>query len=110
MAGSTWTGLISTQTRSFNNQNQLTSISSSSRWYAEQDANWNVTAMLNSNGSVANRFVYDPYGKGNVYDANWNLQGALIGGLGSTWKYFFQGGRFDAITGLYNFRNRDLSV
>jgi RHS repeat-associated protein len=81
----------------------------SSRWYAQQDANWNVTAMLTSAGSVANRFVYDPYGKANVYDANWNLQGPLIGGLGSTWKYFFQGGRFDPITGLYNFRNRDHS-
>ena len=81
----------------------------SSRWYADQDANWNVTAMLNSNGSVADRFVYDPYGKGTMYDANWNLQGALGGGVGDSWRYFFQGGRFDGITGLYNFRNRDLS-
>jgi RHS repeat-associated protein len=77
----------------------------SSRWYADQDANWNVTAMLTSTGTVANRFVYDPYGKGTVYDTNWNLQGALS----TTWVYYFQGGRFDGITGLYNFRNRDYS-
>jgi RHS repeat-associated protein len=77
----------------------------SSRWYAQQDANWNVTAMLTSNGSVADRFVYDPYGKGTVYDTNWNLQGALS----TTWVYYFQGGRYDAITGLYNFQHRDLS-
>jgi RHS repeat-associated protein len=61
--------------------------------------------MLNSNGSVADRFVYDPFGKGTMYDANWNLQGALS----STWKYYFQGGRFDGSTGLYNYRYRDLS-
>jgi RHS repeat-associated protein len=78
--------------------------SGSSRWYAQQDANWNVTAMLTSNGTVANRFVYDPYGKGSQYDASWNLQGGIGNG---TWFYFFQGGRFDAGTGLYNFRNRD---
>jgi RHS repeat-associated protein len=82
----------------------------STRWYAQQDVNWNVTAMVTSSGSIANRFVYDPYGKATVYDANWNLQGALIGGLGSTWSHFFQGGRFDAITGLYDFRNRDYST
>ena len=74
----------------------------SSRWYAQEDANWNVTAMVASSGSVADRFVYDPYGKGTMYDANWNLQGALS----STWEYYFQGGRFDGITGLYNFQNR----
>jgi RHS repeat-associated protein len=56
---------------------------------------------------VANRFVYDPYGKGSQYDASWNLQGGIGNG---TWFYFFQGGRFDAITGLYNFRNRDYST
>jgi RHS repeat-associated protein len=79
--------------------------SGSSRWYAQQDANWNVTAMVTSNGTVANRFVYDPYGKGTVYDTNWNLQGALS----TTWVYYFEGGRYDAITGLYNFQHRDLS-
>jgi RHS repeat-associated protein len=45
-----------------------------------------------------------------MYDATWNLQGALGGAIGSTWKYYFQGGRFDGITGLYNFRNRDYST
>jgi RHS repeat-associated protein len=76
----------------------------SSRWYAQQDANWNVTAMVTSAGTVVNRFVYDPYGKGSVYDANWNLQGGIGNG---TWFYFFQGGRFDAITGLYDFETRE---
>jgi YD repeat-containing protein len=61
----------------------------SSRWYAQQDANWNVTAMLISAGTVVNRFVYDPYGKGSQYDASWNLQGGINNG---TWFYFFQGG------------------
>jgi RHS repeat-associated protein len=81
--------------------------SGSSRWYADQDANWNVTAMVTSTGSVANRFVYDPYGKASMYDASWNLQGGIGNG---TWFYFFQGGRFDAATDLYNFRNRDYST
>src|SRR5581483_10345645 len=33
------------------------------RLYAQQDANWNVTAVLNATGTVQERYAYDAYGK-----------------------------------------------
>src|SRR5207302_1107939 len=33
------------------------------RLYVQQDANWNVTALINTSASVVERYVYDPYGK-----------------------------------------------
>ncbi len=77
------------------------------RLYAQQDGNYNVTALVglvSGNWQVLQRFVYDPYGKPTVLDANFN---------GTTdqynWVYLHQGGRYDALTGLYYFRDRDFS-
>ena len=42
------------------------------RLYAQQDANGNVTALVNTSGNVVERYVYDPYGRFDVKDANWN--------------------------------------
>ena len=40
--------------------------------YVAQDANFNVTAIIDgSNGSVINRFVYTPYGQRTVLNASW---------------------------------------
>jgi RHS repeat-associated protein len=76
------------------------------RLYVQQDANWNVTAVVSSAGVVQERYVYDPYGQATVLDAGWNtLGGSTVG-----WVYLHQGGRFDAVSGLYNFRNRDYSA
>jgi RHS repeat-associated protein len=70
------------------------------RLYAVQDANWNVTAVLNTSSQEVERYVYDPYGAVTVT--------ALIG-PSPNWAYLFQGGRLDSTTGLYYFRNRDES-
>src|SRR5690606_16249061 len=50
------------------------------------------------------RFVYDPYGLASVLDSSW--QGTTDG---YNWRYLHQGGRFDAISELYYFRNRNYS-
>lgn len=72
------------------------------RLYAVQDANWNVTALADTGGSVVERFVNSSYGVVTVYDASWNQQT----GSSFAWSYLFKGGRFDAASGLYDFRNR----
>jgi RHS repeat-associated protein len=84
----------------------------SSRLYAQQDANWNVTAIVDATGAVQERYAYDPYGKST--DGNGN-PAVLTPSWGSratslfAWTYLHQGGRYDNTSGLYNFRNRDYS-
>jgi RHS repeat-associated protein len=73
------------------------------RLYAQQDANGNVTSLVSPGGAVAQRFVYTPYGAVALYDNSW----AVVSGNPKAWTYLYQGGRLDATTGLYNFRNRD---
>jgi RHS repeat-associated protein len=80
------------------------------RTYVQQDANHNVTALISTSGTVLERFVYDPYGKATALNASW----AVITGWtpatdSNAWRYYFQGGRYETGTGLYNFRNRDYS-
>ena len=72
------------------------------RIYAQQDANHDVTALVNTGGSVLERFDYDPYGTATVLSASW-------GGTTDaySWLYLFQGGRYDSSVKNYNFRTRD---
>ena len=76
------------------------------RLYAQQDANYNVTALVNTSGQVQERYLYDPYGDVTITDANWNPKSGNTSSFGS--RYLFQGGRLDPVTGWYDFRNRDL--
>ena len=55
---------------------------------------------------MVERYVYDPYGQVTVPDAR---LGVRRSGSAYAWIYLHQGGRFDATTGLYDFRNRDYS-
>jgi RHS repeat-associated protein len=75
------------------------------RLYAQQDANWNVTALADTTGTVQERYVYDPYGQVTILAPGWEARGSSS----FAWIYLHQSGRFDGITGLYNFRNRDYS-
>jgi RHS repeat-associated protein len=75
------------------------------RLYVTHDANWNITALINTSGSVVERYVQDPYGRFDVKDASW---GALSNSA-YAWIYVHQGGRWDAAAGLYHFRHRDYS-
>jgi RHS repeat-associated protein len=75
------------------------------RLYAEHDANWDVTSIASSSGTVEERFNYTPYGNMTVLTAS-----------GSTttdsynWTTMFQGGAKDAATGLYQFQRRTYSA
>jgi RHS repeat-associated protein len=74
------------------------------RIYAQQDANHDITSLTNSSGTVLERFAYDPYGARTVLTASWSVTSDSY-----NWVYGFQGGRLDPLTGLVNFRNRDLN-
>src|SRR5262249_6398860 len=41
------------------------------RLYVQEDANANVTALINTSGSVVERYDYDPYGKPTFLSASW---------------------------------------
>jgi RHS repeat-associated protein len=73
------------------------------RLYAAQDANFNVTALINTSGTVVERYQYDPYGGFSVLDGSWGARGTTSYG----WKYLYQGGRWDADGTAYSFRNRE---
>jgi RHS repeat-associated protein len=74
------------------------------RLCVQEDANYNVTALINGSGSVVERYVYDPYGKQSVLDANFNTRSSSS----YAFNIGFQGLRLDTTSGLYNERNRDL--
>jgi RHS repeat-associated protein len=74
--------------------------------YVQQDANWNVTAVVDTMSTVRERYVYDPYAQATVLDPNsWATRVTSLFG----WLYLHEGGRLDSISGLYNFRHRDYS-
>jgi RHS repeat-associated protein len=75
------------------------------RMYVQQDANFNVMALVDTSGNVQERYVYDPYGLVIILAPNWTTRASSSYG----WVYGYQGGRLDNATGLYVFRNRDYS-
>ena len=74
------------------------------RLYVLQDANWNVTALVTTDGTVLERFIYDPYGARTVLSANW-VSSTDLHAFGQG----FQGGFADASTGLILFQRRHYS-
>jgi len=75
------------------------------RLYYLNDANMNVTCLVDTGGNVAERYVYDPYGAVKVYSDNWSTEV-------TTWaaskknNIRYCGYFFDDESGLYNPRNR----
>ena len=84
----------------------LDQIALDERLYVQQDANWNVTAVVSTSGSVLEREVYDPYGAATFLSASWST----LSGSTYAWIYLYQGGRFEIVSGLYQFRNREFST
>ena len=71
--------------------------------YATHDANFNVTALIDVNGTAIERYHYMPYGDLAVLDANYvptNNPSSVDN------PYAFTGRRLDSETGLHYFRNR----
>jgi RHS repeat-associated protein len=72
------------------------------RIWVQQDANYNVTSLLDNSGSVVERYIYDPFGKATALDAAWNPRGGSAFG----WLYLFQGLRYDVAQVTYGDRAR----
>jgi RHS repeat-associated protein len=77
----------------------------SQRLYVQQDADWNVTAVIDTSGNVQERYVYDPYGKVTILAPDWSTRASSS----FSWVYLYQGGRYDFTAGLSDFRNREYS-
>ncbi len=75
------------------------------RLFAQQNANWDITALVNTSGTVEERYLYDPYGTATVLTGSWGSRGSSS----YAWVFLHQGGQFDAASGLYDFRNREYS-
>lgn len=73
------------------------------RYFAQQDADGDVVALVSPAGNVAERYAYAPYGAVSILDA----AGAAKASSGLLWRQLFQGGRYDSATGLYVFGFRD---
>jgi RHS repeat-associated protein len=65
--------------------------------YYANDANLNVTALVNTSGTVIERYAYDPYGKPLFFDGSWNPLSASA----YSNEILYCGYRFDPETGLY---------
>jgi RHS repeat-associated protein len=76
----------------------------SERLYVQQDANGNVTALVNTSGQVVERYVYDPFGAVTVLSASWSV----LSGSQYASRYLFQAGRYEWATGYLNEREREL--
>jgi len=73
------------------------------RLWVQQDANWNVTALVNGSGVVVERYVYDPYGKVTIYSPDYST---VRTSSSYAWTQGFQGMFYDATSGLDLSRNR----
>jgi len=72
--------------------------------YYCNDANMNITALINTDGSVAERYVYDPYGKVTIYDDDWSDTVSWANSKQN--EILYCGYRFDNESGLYSVRHR----
>jgi len=67
------------------------------RLWVQQDANWNVTALVNGSGVVVERYVYSPFGVVTIYNAGYT---STLSSSAYGWVYGYQGMRYDAVSGL----------
>ncbi|MCX6033529.1 MAG: RHS repeat-associated core domain-containing protein [Chloroflexi bacterium] len=71
--------------------------------YYCHDANMNVTALVNTSGTVVERVVYDPYGRPKFYDGSWANPSDTSAYAN---EILYCGYRFDPESGLYHVRHR----
>jgi len=73
------------------------------RLYAMHDANFNVTGLVNTSGTVVERYACDPFGVPTYFDASYGTRGSSSYG----WDYLHQGLRWDGDIGKYYNRRRE---
>jgi len=66
--------------------------------YYTNDANFNVTALVEPDGDVVERVVYDPYGQPTFYDGSWQNPSSTSAYANDV---LFTGHRLDTESGLY---------
>src|SRR5260370_19412573 len=76
------------------------------RLWVQQDANWNVTALLDNSANVVERYIYDAYGQATNLNASWST----LGSSAYDSRVLFQGERIDLATGLYHMDHREYSA
>jgi RHS repeat-associated protein len=72
------------------------------RLYALQDANWNVTAIINLAGNAQERYVYGAYGAPSVFSGSFGIRASSV----VAWNVLYAGYRWDTGTQLYFIRER----
>jgi len=72
------------------------------RLWVQQDANFNVTALVNGSGTVVERYAYDLYGAVTIYDASYTVRTSSSYG----WNVLWQGMVYDSVSGSYKSRER----
>jgi RHS repeat-associated protein len=70
----------------------------STEYYYQHDANYNVTAIANTSGTVLERYAYTPYGEVTVLDADFDVDSNGLTDVENT--HFYTGRERDAETGL----------
>jgi RHS repeat-associated protein len=76
------------------------------RLWVQQDANFNVTALVNGSGVVVERYVYDAFGVVTIYSPDYTtMRSSSLYAV----TYLWQGRPNESITATYNFRNREVS-
>jgi RHS repeat-associated protein len=75
--------------------------------YYTYDGNFNVTGLIGTNGTVAERYTYDPYGQVTFKAANWS-DAANQAKSAYDNEILYCGYRFDPESGLYQVRYRYL--
>jgi RHS repeat-associated protein len=75
------------------------------RLYALQDANWNVTAIVDPVAAVQERYAYSAYGVVHFLDAGFNP----IAASDFDWEALYCGYQYDAAVALYQVRYRWLN-
>jgi len=78
--------------------------SGGARLYALQDANWNVDALVDTSGSVVERFGYSAYGVPTILNPDF----AVKAGSDYAWDVLYAGYKWDAESGMYQVRHRYL--
>jgi RHS repeat-associated protein len=72
------------------------------RLYSLADPNWNVVGICDSTGDIQERYIYDAFGKWNIFNTNFvSKAGTALG-----WNRAFTGQVLDFETGLMLYRNR----
>ncbi|MDO4571561.1 MAG: RHS repeat-associated core domain-containing protein [Planctomycetia bacterium] len=70
--------------------------------YPLTDPNWNVVALVDSTGTLVERYTYNAFGKLHIYDGNFTPRSFS----NYAWTRTFTGQVLDAETGLMLYRNR----